>query len=370
MSPIPGLALALIGLLGPCAPASAEGPAKPVPAIAAPARLLPFADRVEALGTLKANESVTLTVNVTETVSAVHFEDGQRVRRGEVLVEMTDAEEQALIVEGKARVAEAVRQYDRVKSLAGQRSAAESLLDERLRDLETARAALQAIESRLADRVIRAPFDGVLGLRNISAGALVEPGDPVATLDDMGTMKLDFAVPSVFLPDLKAGLAIEARASAFPDLPFEGRVSGIDSRIDPVTRSVTVRALIPNPEGRLKPGLLMKVELLRNPRQALLIPEAALLSKGRERFVMRVGPGDLAERVQVETGARRSGEVEILSGIRAGDLVIAHGNDKVKPGQSVAVRLDDGTRPLRELLGGPTGPQPGPQPGPQSGTKP
>lgn len=341
---VPALALA-----ADAKPADTAPP--PLPVIAAQVRILPIADPVEALGTLKARESVSLTANVTETVSAIHFEDGQRVKKGDILVEMTSAEEHALIEEAKARVAEAQRQYDRVKSLAGQRSAAESLLDERRRDLATASAARSAIESRLADRLIKAPFDGVLGLRNISVGALVEPADLVTTLDDTSAMKLDFAVPSIFLPDLKPGLAVTARAREYGDLSFRGTVSGVDSRIDPVTRSIQVRALIPNPDGRLKPGLLMQVELERNPRQGLVVPEAALLQQGQNHFVVRVGEGERAERVQVRLGARRRGEAEIVAGLRAGDRVVTHGNDKAKPGQPLAVTLDDGHRPLKELLG-------------------
>ena len=177
----------------------------PVPVIIAEVRSDRFVDRAEALGTLKANESVLVTANVTETVSAVYFEDGQRVEQGQMLVEMTNAEEHALLDEARIRVGEAQRQYARVKSLVAQGSASQSLLDERKRDLDTARALLVAIESRLADRLIKAPFAGVLGLRNISPGALVEPGDLIATLDDDRIMKLDFAVPSLFLSTLKPG---------------------------------------------------------------------------------------------------------------------------------------------------------------------
>jgi membrane fusion protein (multidrug efflux system) len=320
--------------------------------IAAEVRTEPFADRVEALGTLRANESVSLTANVTETVSVIHFDDGQQVKRGEVLVEMTSAEEHALLEEARARLAEAQRQYDRVKSLVTQRSASESLLDERRRDLDTARALLVAIESRLADRLIKAPFDGILGLRNISPGALVTPGDLITTLDDTGVMKLDFTVPSVFLRDLAPGLAIEARAPAYGERTFEGAVRSIDSRVDPVTRSVRVRALIPNPDGTLKPGVLMRVELLRNPRETLVVPESALLQKGRDHHVMRIDAEGKAERVAVKVGARRPGQAEILEGLSAGDRVITHGADKVRPGQAVRVQaLDDGTRPLAELVG-------------------
>ena len=331
----------------------AQGTAPPpLPVIAAQVRPEPFADRVEALGTLKANESVSLTANVTETVSAIYFDDGQRVKRGDLLVEMTSAEEHALLEEAQARVAEAERQFNRVKSLTTQRSASESLLDERRRDLDTARALLVAIESRLADRLIKAPFDGVLGLRNISPGALVVPGDLITNLDDDSVMKLDFAVPSVFIRDLSPGLGIEASARAYGEAVFHGTIKSIDSRVDPVTRSVQVRAMIPNPERALKPGVLMQVELLRNPRQALMIPESALLNEGQDHFVMRVGADERVERVRVGTGARRLGQVEVVEGLAAGETVITHGNDKVRPGQQVRIQaMDDGTRPLSELLG-------------------
>jgi len=340
--------LCLLPTLGHAQARSAPPPPK---VIVAEVKSDHFVDRVEALGTLKANESVAVTANVTETVSAIHFDDGERVKQGQLLVEMTSGEEHALLEEGRVRVAEAERQYKRVVSLVSQRSASESLLDERKRDLDTARATLVAIESRLADRLIKAPFDGVLGLRNISAGALVEPGDLITTLDDDSVMKLDFSVPSLYLPDLEVGLGINAKARAYGDRVFEGKIRSIDSRVDPVTRSIQVRALIPNEDRSLKPGVLMQVELLRNPRDALVVPEAALLPEGRDQYVMLVGEGNKVERRQVLIGARRPGDVEILSGIENGDKVIVHGNDKVRAGQAVEIRaIDDGSRTLQEML--------------------
>ncbi|WP_295882681.1 efflux RND transporter periplasmic adaptor subunit [uncultured Thiohalocapsa sp.] len=338
-------------------PATAPGTAAAVSpdVIVAAAEQSAWADRTEALGTLRANESVVVTANVTETISAIHFDDGERVAAGELLVEMTSAEETALLEEVRARVAEAERQYQRVQSLTERGSASVSLLDERRRDLDTARASLVAVESRLKDRVVKAPFAGVVGLRNISLGALVEPGDVITTLDDDRIMKLDFTVPSVFLPSLRPGLAIEARAPALGERVFEGEISAVDTRIDPVTRSVQVRALLPNPNQVLRPGLLMRVELLRNPRQALTLPEEALLHRGEAHFVLVLTQGEggatLPERRQVQVGTRRPGFVEITGGLDAGERVITHGTDKAKPGEPVTVMaVDDGTRPLAELL--------------------
>ncbi|WP_462320215.1 efflux RND transporter periplasmic adaptor subunit [Halochromatium sp.] len=322
------------------------------------ARVAEVADRVDALGTLRANESVTITATVTETISAIHFDDGQRVEAGDILVEMTSREQHARLEEAKARLAEAEQQYERVKSLEATGSASASLLDERRRDLRAARATLAALESQLADRLIKAPFAGVVGLRNISLGALVEPGDVITTLDDDRLMKLDFPVPSLFLPSLVPGLSIEAQAPALGDRSFVGEVASVSSRVDPVTRSVQVRARIENPERQLRPGLLMRVELLRDPRQAVMVPEAAILQTGNEHAVLVVEDDaegqTAAQRRPVQVGLRRPGEVEIVAGLAAGERVITHGADKARPGQPVQVRaIDDGSRPLSELIAQP-----------------
>lgn len=169
----------------------------------------------------------------------------------------------------------------------------------------------------------------------------MEPGDLITTLDDDTVMKLDFAVPSLFLPDLKPGLAIHAKARAYGERTFDGEIRSIDSRVDPVTRSILVRALIPNPDLSLKPGVLMQVELLRNPRDGLVVLEEALLQQGRQHFVIRVGEGEVAEKRQVKIGMRRPGMVEIVSGLALGDRVVIEGNDKVRPSQKLKVRLID-----------------------------
>jgi membrane fusion protein (multidrug efflux system) len=327
--------------------------AAPPGVFVAEAKMARFADRLEALGTLRANESVVLTASVTETVTGIHFDDGDRVREGEVLLEMTSAEEHALLEEARATVEEAKRQYERVKSLEAQGTAAKSLLDERRRQWDTARARLAAIESRLDDRLVRAPFAGVVGLRNISIGALVEPGDVITTLDDDSVMKLDFAVPSTHLETLRPGLALVASTRAYPGRSFQGVVRSIDSRVDPVTRAVVVRAVLTNHDRALKPGMLMQIDLLTNPRQALVIPEEALVPQGDRQYVLLVDEanGNKVDRREVQIGGRRPGEVEILGGLAPGDRVITDGTLKVRPGQAVKVRaLDDGSRALQEML--------------------
>ena len=335
-----------------CGPASAAS-AVATPVFVIRAQMAVIDDRIEALGTLHANESVELTASVTDTVSVVNFDDGDRVEAGRVLVEMTSDEEHAQLEEARIGVAEARRQYERIRSLVKQQSASESLLDERKREWETGRARLAAIESRLADRLVRAPFAGVVGLRNVSIGALVQPGDLIATLDDDSVMKLDFSVPAVLLGSLAAGLPVVATTPAWQGQRFEGVVKSIDSRIDPVTRTVIVRALLSNAEHRLRPGMLMQVELSSRRREAIVIPEESLVSLGVRQFVYVVsGSGaDTVERREVSIGVRRPGEVEITAGLNVNELVVTDGALKLRPGATVTIRaMDDGTRPLHDLL--------------------
>ncbi|MEO1207550.1 MAG: efflux RND transporter periplasmic adaptor subunit [Pseudomonadota bacterium] len=325
-----------------------------VPVFAAPVVEQTMIDRVEALGTLRANESVAVTARVTETITKLHFEDGQRVKQGDVLADMTSTEESALLEEAKATVIEADAQYERAKPLAKRGVSSDAVLSERKRDADTARARLKAVESRLDDRQVRAPFGGVVGLRRISVGALVEPGTLITTIDDDSVMKLDFTIPATFLSSSKIGLPVVATAAAYGDQTFRGKITGVDSRVDPITRSITVRALLPNPDGVLKTGVLMTLEILKNERQAIVIPEEAVVSLGRTNFVYVVDPKaekPIAERRVLELGSREAGIVEVVSGLAVGDYVVTDGNLKVRPGGPVDIKaIENGSEPLAKLL--------------------
>lgn len=336
-------ALIVCGLL--IMPVGAQAQRGPVPVIVSEAKQEHIADRVEALGTLRANESVVLTATVTETVTAINFNDGQRVEQGDILVEMRMDEEQALLAEAMATAEEARRQVERMRPLVAQGATSQSMLDQRQREYDTAAARVNAIQSRLQQRVITAPFSGVVGLRNISLGAVLQPGTQITTLDDDSVMKLDFTVPSVFIQALHPGLAIVANARAFPGREFHGEIYSIDSRIDPVTRSVTVRALVPNDERMLRPGLLMSVELFKDPRDAVIIPEGAIVSEGQRNFVFVVRDGDervTVERRTVRTGTRQVGTVEIIEGVTAGERVVTHGTMNISDGAAVTIRATQG----------------------------
>lgn len=301
-----------------------------------------FVDKVEAIGTLRANESITLTSTVTETVTAVNFTDGQRVRKGDILVEMTSGEEKALLDQQKALTNEASKQLERARGLAKSGAVSNAVLDERQREFASARAGLAALQSRLEDYIIVAPFDGVVGLRNLSVGALLQPSSVITTLDDDTVMKLDFSVPSIFLPTLQTGTAIKASAAGFSE-EFNGEVTAINSQVDDVTRSVAVRAVIPNPDAKLKPGLLMTVELARNPRQAVAIPETAIIPEGRKHFVLVVdetASPPTVEKREITIGTRRQGDVEVLKNIKEGEKVVVQGTMMAKPGVPVTITAE------------------------------
>lgn len=289
-----------------------------------------FSDRIEALGTAVAKQSVTITARVSEPVTDIRFEDGDFVKQGDILVELDAKEEAALLDAARAVVHEAELQLERTRQLIAGGNATRVTLDEQVRILDSARAQLAAAQARANDRVIRAPFSGVLGLRQISTGALVTPGMVITTLDDVFPILVDFAVPERFLSALKPGQQVNARAAAWPGEVFGGKVLTVSTRIDPVTRAVTVRAELPNEDARLRPGMLMTIEVISRERLALYVPEEAIVQVAREHFVYVVDSDDMARRRTVDIGVRRPGTVEIVSGLVEGDTVVVAGTARLK----------------------------------------
>ncbi|MEX2961637.1 efflux RND transporter periplasmic adaptor subunit [Microbulbifer sp. TYP-18] len=319
----------------------------PTPVFVAEVKRVQWVEPIEALGTLQADENVIITSTVTEKVTRINFDDGDRVASGDLLLEMDASEERALLSEERSRLSEAELQIRRLNPLIAKGSAPESALDEQVLKKQTAQARMEAIQAQIRQRQILAPFDGVIGQRNISVGALVQPGTVVTTIDDDLTMKLDFSVPARFLSLLTPQSEVTGTTAAWPNEVFRGSLSSVNSRIDPVTRSISVRAILPNPDHKLRPGQLMRVRLLTPARSALMIPEEALLSRGKQEFVRRITTEDnrtVATQVAVTIGARRQGGVEILAGLAEGDQVVTHGNVRLSPGATVevkAVQADD-----------------------------
>lgn len=292
-------------------------------------------DTVQALGTAKANESVTISAKVSETVQKVNFDSGDFVEAGHVLVDLTGKVQLAGLEEARAAYREAEQQLTRAEELAGKKLIPGSQLDTQRANRDAARARMDQVRAQLSDRVITAPFDGVLGLRQVSPGSLVTPGTMISTLDDVSIIKLDFSVPETLIAALESGQQVDAKSAAWPDRTFHGILRTVDSRVDPVTRAVQVRAEIPNPERLLKPGMLLTVAVRRAPRMVLALPELALLQIGRNSFVYRVGADGTVAQVPVKTGARERGRVELLDGVAAGDRVVVEGIVKLRPGAKV-----------------------------------
>lgn len=307
-------------------------------------RAMEFADLVEALGTANANESVTVTSKVTDVVSRIAFESGQYVVQGDVLVELADAEEAAGLSEARSALDQAQRELERFAELQSRGVAPAQQIDQLNAQADQARARVRTIEARLADRIIRAPFEGVVGLRNASPGMLVRPGDVIATLDDVSQIKLDFTVPEGYLAAVTPGSRLEATAAAYPDDTFVGEVTQIDSRVDPVTRTATVRAIIDNDDRRLIPGMLMVVEVVRDVRQSFAVPELAITRQADLAFVYLLSEGErgpVVVRRDVVTGARRDGMVEIVSGLEGGERVVSKGVHRLRDGAPVVVTTID-----------------------------
>jgi membrane fusion protein (multidrug efflux system) len=294
-----------------------------------------LAQKLEALGNARANESVDITSKTSNVVTAVRFRDGERVRQGQVLVQLDDATARADVAAAQAALTESEAQYNRSRELLSTQALSKSQFDQLEATLKSNRARLQAAQARLEDTVIRAPFSGRVGLRRVSIGTLINPGDVITTLDDTSVIKLDFSVPENLVSTLREGLAVRATAPAYPGRSFTGQVVSIDSRVDLATRSVTVRALLSNEDGALKAGMFLNVSLSKDERETLVIPEEALTPEAEKQFVFLVADGK-AQRREVRIGNRRPGSVEILAGLKPGDQVVVEGTQKVRDGAAVA----------------------------------
>jgi len=283
-----------------------------------------FSDIVEALGTARARESVVMTTRVSDTISKVAFEDGQIVKKGDLLIELQSVEEEAQLREAIATFKEAESQFARIADLVKRGNASTANLEAQERRVDESRSRLEASRARLADRRITAPFDGLLGLRQVSEGTFLSSNTAITTIDAIDLIKLDFRVPERFIATLSPEQTVEAKVDAYPGRLFKGTVKTVDSRVDPVTRNLIVRAEVPNPDKALRPGLLMRVEVISRSWEALAVAEQAVVPTGGKNYVFVVKNGE-AERREVMLGLRRPGYVEVLEGLNAGERVVVEG---------------------------------------------
>lgn len=321
---------------------------KPPTVIVQPVGTFQFSDRIEAVGTAYARESTTLTSTVTERITRLRFQDGESVRKGDVIAELSRSAETADLASADARAKQAQQQFNRINELARRGFATRSQVEAQTAALDAARAQSGLVDAQIGDRIIRAPFAGVVSLRRISEGATVGAGTEIATISDVSTIKLDFSLPELFLSAVQLGQSIEARTAAYPDDVFRGKVEGIDPVVDPITRSVTVRAVLPNDNRRLRPGMLLTVRVIANPRARLAVPELALVAERDRTYVFKIDGESVALKTPVETGTRQDGMVEIGRGLTTGDRIVAEGTVKVRDGGKVRAA---GTRERTERSG-------------------
>ncbi|MSO65080.1 MAG: efflux RND transporter periplasmic adaptor subunit [Alphaproteobacteria bacterium] len=294
-----------------------------------------ISDIVEAVGSARANEAVTLTPKVGGLIRRFTFTEGQRVKAGQVVVELDSNELEAKLQENRALRENTIRQLERAQRLLQMRSVAQAKVDDLEAQLSASNARIMADEARLADYSIRAPFEGKVGLRRVSVGAMVTPGVEIATLDDTTSMKVDFRVPESALRAIKVGTKLEARTPAYPGRTFPGTVTTIGTRVDPATRSVELRADLPNRDDALKPGMFMTASLIVETRDnAVLVPEEAVVSAGERHIVYTVVDGK-AKEMPIAIGQQAGGKIEIRSGLPAGTTVIVGGVLKIRDGVPV-----------------------------------
>jgi membrane fusion protein (multidrug efflux system) len=337
--------LALIGLEPQTAIGRSAGTAGgPIGVVVAPARNGTVVERAESVGTVRAREAITVTAKLAGIVTAIRFEEGQRVNAGDTLIELDNGALRADVDQARAALDDIRTQLQRGRQLVSSQNITQARIDQLDAQNRQAEGRLRQAQARVEEMRISAPFAGRVGLRQISLGALIQPGTPVTTLDDTSRMRVEFAVPEVYLARVQVGSQVTARSVAYGDRRFTGTVSVVDTRIDPATRTVRVISEFENREEALKPGLFLTIELLLEKRDnALLIAEEALDPVGDRVFVYVI-KDNRAKRVQIRLGQRLPGEVEVTQGLSPGDQVVVRGIQRLRNDAPVRV-VETMTRP-------------------------
>ena len=296
-----------------------------------------FTNLLKSLGTTEALMDVEITTEKSGKITAIHFFENQAVEEGELLVELESSVERAALQEARVTLLEDHRVLQHYQQLVKRSAISQTVVEEQKARVAASEARLVAAEAALSELSIKAPFAGVLGFRLISPGTLIEPGTPITTLDAINTLKLEFTAPEFWIGKIAVGDELAAVSVAYPERIFEARVEAVGNRVDPVTRAVVLKARLENKEHLLKPGMLLEVTLQGASRETLVIDEEALLQEGKSKFVYLVVGKDKVKRQSVETGVRRRGKIEILSGLEVGDRVVREGMQKIRSGSKITI---------------------------------
>lgn len=296
----------------------------------------PMARTIDALGNALAYNSARIVSASNDYLVELNIREGQPVKQGDLIARFNDAEERAEIAELTASLTEQKRQLHRLKNLTQTQSSAQSLLDEQQAKVNATLARLEALKARLSELELRAPFDGVLGLRQVSQGAYLSTGTELTTLDDISRMRVEFSVPERYLAEIATDMPVIARNVAYANSDFHGTVKAVDPRIDPLTRSVRVHAVIDNADLRLRPGMLLNIRLQLAQAEVIQIAEKAVTPLQSKHFVYLVGADDTVRQVEIVPGQRLPGLVEVVSGLKAGDEIVTEGSQKLRTGAAIS----------------------------------
>jgi membrane fusion protein (multidrug efflux system) len=337
------LAMLLIGGPG-STPAGAQGaPAKGVPVEVVKIAPKDLTDQLEAVGTLRSNESVVLRPEIAGRVTRILFSEGQPVAAGAPLIDLDASTYEAELAVARSDLKLAQADAERARTLFNQRAGTARAQDEAMARLSSTQAAVALAEAQLAKTHIVAPFGGILGLRQVSVGDVVQPGQTLVNLEAIDPLKLDFSVPEMMLSRLGVGQPVGVTVDALPGRSFTGQVYAINPLVDERGRSVALRATVPNPDGLLKPGLFARVKLTTDIRgAAIIVPEQAIVPRNGALFVFKV-TGDSVSMVEVTLGERLVGEVEVLSGVAAGDTIVTAGQQRLRDKAKILIVGPDGT---------------------------
>lgn len=299
----------------------------------------PMPQTITTVGSLRSDESITLRPENAGRISEITFIEGQRVAKGAPLVKLDPAVPQAEYQQAKANMTLAKAKFDRAVDLAHRNYISGQARDEAENNLKVAEASLQLAEAKLAKTDIRAPFAGIIGLRSVSVGDYVKEGADLVNLESIDPLKVDFRVPETYLRQVQVGQPLEVALDALPGKVYDGKVIAVNPLIDAAGRSVVVRAQVRNQDTTLRPGMFARVRLItRDTGDAMLLPEQALVPQGNEQYVFKVVDGKV-QRVKVETGQRRDGKVQVVTGLAPGDTVVTAGQLKIRDGSAVSVAV-------------------------------
>jgi len=327
------LALALIFVSGVGEAAPPQMP--PMPVEAAPVTVGTLLRTVEAVGTLRADEAVTLRPELQGRVEKIAFAEGHPVKAGQVMVQLDDDQYRAELAEAIANRDLSEANYRRTQELIKRKVASQTDRDKAYAELQANKARVALKREALSKCQLLAPFDGIAGLREVSVGDVVSPGQALMAVVAIDPIKVDFRIPELYVGAVKTGQPLSITLDAFPGETFNGEVYAIDPQIDVKGRSIQIRATIPNSDSRLRPGLFARVELaLERFDNAISVPEEAIVPQGNKQFVYRITDGK-AELVPVKLGIRRNAMVQVLEGLSPGDVVVTAGQIKLRPGAPV-----------------------------------